>query len=312
MRSPIVVFLTALLMATLPWSAAFADTKCKRRADKQIAKFDSEVANSQQRFQGVWAERADGYLGSVSDPADRERLSREFAQLEAEYDFNAFLAQSRQLKSEMRAATAPDAQGPCKIDRRTDTFFDNTLDGLDELEEAALEALDDRIAIQSVGPKEGLVVLAMYIDGPMMRLTLDKRGSMTGARAFNNLPQGQFFRVIKLPAGEYQWTTMRFRRELTRNYWADSTTYYFDFRDAELAFRVEPGKLNFTGVLMYSARGNYAEADIKDRSSIVMRLMENRHPDLLAKYPSFNGAVPDDSYLQFFLDERRALQEAAP
>ncbi|MEO1035098.1 MAG: hypothetical protein AAFX44_05995 [Pseudomonadota bacterium] len=291
---------------------ADAQTKCQRRATKQIAKFDAQVDKLQGRYEEKHERLVTGYLDDISSTDERDRLAATFQAAIDEYDFDAFLANSRQLKDEIREATADGASGPCKVGDSTEDFFKRTVEALETYQDSALEALQDRIDIENVGPGEGLAVIAMYIEGPVMRLTLDKRGSMTGARAFNELPEGQFFRVIKLPAGEYQWTTVRSRRVFTYSYWADSTVYYFDFRDADMAFRVEPGKLNFTGVFMYTGSGQRARADLKDRSSIVMRIIENRYPELLERYPVFNGAVPEDTYLQFFVDERRQEQEAAP
>ncbi|MEM1262359.1 MAG: hypothetical protein AAGH76_08175 [Pseudomonadota bacterium] len=301
-HTAIAAFVCALFMAD-PVSAA---TKCQRIAIKQIAKFDKQLAKVQARFEERRNRLVDGYLQHIDDTDRRDALAADLEAVVDGFELDDVLSRSREKKSVLTEFIAADEPEACKAGDGSAYIFDRTIEVLGVNHETALEALQDRIDIETVGPNEGLVVLAMYIDGRVMRLTLDKRGSMTGARAFKNVKVGQFFRIIKLPAGEYQWTTVRTSEELTRSYFADRTLYYYDFRDRDLSFKVEPGKLNFTGVLMYSGSGY---ADIKDRTSIVMRLVENRYPEFLERYPAVNGLVPGDKYLDFFLSEKRSWQE---
>ncbi|MEM8984722.1 MAG: hypothetical protein AAGC71_17060 [Pseudomonadota bacterium] len=291
---------------------ANAQTRCERTATRQITKFDKQIAAADTRFSERRNKMIAAHLATVTDPAERERVEEAFTDVLTPYNFEKWLGNSRKQKAHVREKASDESAKKCEIGKSTAEFFDETVDEYEVFQARALDALEDRIAIETVGPDEGLAVMAMYIDGPIMRLTLDRRGSMGGGRLWKDLPQGQYFRVIKLPAGDYQWTTVRSMRVFTRNLWADSQVYYFDLREDDLAFRIEPGKLNFTGVFLFSGSAVRASAELKDRSSIVMRLVENRYPDLLEKFPVFNGAVPDDGYLQFFIEERRLAAEAAP
>lgn len=178
-------------------------------------------------------------------------------------------------------------------------------DNLKTLSSVLTEVRDDvmdRIGFESMEEGEGLAIIAFYAYGHVSSARINRLGGLTGSFEFEPIGNGEFIHIFKLRAGDYEWD--RVRQELWFN-----TTYVFDIARREMRFSVLPGKLNITGVFVYEANGNYASTSLSDRPAIVLRMIEQRFPELSDNFEFANGLVPEDKFIDVYLAEKRTFDQ---
>ena len=169
--------------------------------------------------------------------------------------------------------------------------------------EALRAEISDRLDLEKLADDEGLVIIAFYSFGTASSISINRLGAMTGGIDFGPVNNEEYFRVLRVKAGEYRWE--RIRQEL----WTGD--YFYDLGRRNLTFTVEAGKLNYTGVFIFRPSGNFARSSLNDRTSIVLLILKQRFPDLLERFELANGLIPDDRFMDFYLAEERRLRAEA-
>lgn len=161
------------------------------------------------------------------------------------------------------------------------------------------DAVRDRLDIETLAPDEGLVVISFYAYGTAQNITINRLGAIGGNIKFGPITDNEYFRVLKVKAGEYQWSQI-----WNLVLWWRTSLY---LKRGNFNFTVKAGKLNYTGLFIYRSSaytGQYA--NIHDRLSVVLTLLEQRYPELLDTYELTNGLYPDDRFIEFYMQEKEA------
>ena len=187
----------------------------------------------------------------------------------------------------------PDTSATSNWARRSSARLEGVL-------EDAREDFEERVGFESLKKNEGLAIIAFYAHGAVTSARINRLGALTGSIELDLPGRGEHVRLLKLPAGEYEW--QRLRQE-----WGFSK-YFFNLGHRDLRFTVFPGKLNVTGVFIYESQGRYASTSLNDRPAIVLRLIEQRFPELLDRFELANGMVPEDRFIDVYLAEKRSIE----
>ena len=165
------------------------------------------------------------------------------------------------------------------------------------------DSIKERLGLEKLGPDEGLVVILFYAKGFAETVIIDRLESLGGGITFGPISNGDYFRVVKARAGTYRW------HSVTNRTWNGRMTAYF--KESELDFKVEAGKLNYVGAFLYKSVGSgHFRMDVFDRVSLLLSLLENRYPELLDVYEIHNGLDTENRFLNFYLQEQRKHQQA--
>jgi len=168
--------------------------------------------------------------------------------------------------------------------------------------EARLEAIEDaiyeRLDLESLGPGEGLVAVSFRAEGYAENIVINRLGGVGGGIRFGPLRDEEYFRVLKVKAGDYEWN------KIWSSGWLYRTSMYV--KRGNFTFTVEPGKLNYTGQFLYRNswfKGNHAS--VRDRASVVLSQLEEHYPEVLEKYQISNGLGTDERFFKFYLNAKR-------
>jgi len=160
----------------------------------------------------------------------------------------------------------------------------------------------DRVTLRR---DEGLLVVHVRSNRPLVSMQI------SGARAAEDVPEGTHLRLIGVAAGSYRWSDVHLRER-----WP---TPRFRFPDADrLRFRVEPGVINYVGMVDVHRSGEFAvEINSIDRTAMALEELRRRYPDLCAKYPIVYSGSARHVFLERYLaataqrgrstDERKSL-----
>jgi hypothetical protein len=169
--------------------------------------------------------------------------------------------------------------------------------------EARLKAVEDaiyeRLDLESLGPDEGLVVVSFRAEGYAEHIVINRLGGVGGGIRFGPLRNEEYFRVLKVKAGDYEWN------KIWSSGWLYRTSMYV--KRGDFKFTVEPGKLNYTGQFLYRnswSKGNHAS--VRDRASVVLTQLEENYPEILENYAISNGLGTDERFFEFYLNAKRA------
>ncbi|QSX78704.1 alpha/beta hydrolase family protein [Agrilutibacter solisilvae] len=160
--------------------------------------------------------------------------------------------------------------------------------------------------VPALEPDEGLVVVVVDTHVSLGKVRLMRNGEVFGAAEMSELPLGRTFRLFKAKAGSYAWH--------------DATVGYSFWRlgdDDELKFKVEPGRINYAGDLMFRpgawySNGALASANITlaNRSLAAIDWLEAQHPALYVRFGLAYGGHYPDPFPDFY-KAQRALHPAA-
>lgn len=152
-----------------------------------------------------------------------------------------------------------------------------------------------------LGPNEGFVLVAVDTDVDVHRVRVNRDGKSWGDGVMSDLKAGQNYRLYVAPAGQYEW------RELQLLY----SLRYALKEEPEFKFKVEPGKINYPGDLVFRPTSLW-RADIRsaNRGLAAIDWLQANHPALLSGHAlSYSGRYPDP-FPEFY---RNALaSHAAP
>lgn len=152
---------------------------------------------------------------------------------------------------------------------------------------------------------EGLAVFRVDSDTDLSEIRLDRIGSVFSLPSLKRLSAGHYLRLLKLPAGEYQFDSLRLRL------FGGTQEYYWRFEDLPNSkFRIEAGKINYVGDVV-TRGGMYRTISVRNAALSAMESLEQDFPGLIKRYAvRYCGDMPDQFYP--FLVQQRAKFSAQP
>lgn len=271
--------------------------ECEALLAKHAARHRDDANQILHRYQSI----RDRSLQRAHE-TDRTNLRPAFRRLEKrallDDAYKVYVEEAIESMSEIRGD--PTAEIECASKRGIRETYEANLNRYEYIVETLGDDVEHRASLESLGSNEGLVVLAWNSNVHGGDVFINRLGSLGGVSIYPK-GAGETFVVLKAKAGEYNWD------RLTQKFF--NTRRIYEFKDEKLRFRVEPGKLNYTGVLMHEANyAGYFRAKLHDRLTIVLLVLEQRHPELLQKYEVANGLYPDDPFIDYYLSEKRAMR----
>ena len=163
--------------------------------------------------------------------------------------------------------------------------------------DAVSRAIEERLDLENIGPNEGLVVILFYASSNAENVEINRLGGIGGNIDFGPVTTGDYFRVRKVKAGSYRWDKVWNRT------WNGRISMYL--KNQEHDFTVEAGKLNYTGVFVFDNSSSMRwRADVRDRTSVVLTLLEHRYPELLKKLELYNGLDGDSRFIDYYFEQK--------
>lgn len=162
-----------------------------------------------------------------------------------------------------------------------------------------------------LAPDEGLLAVSFDTLNEVKSVRFGRRGGLIASGLLRDLEIGRTRRLFVVEAGDYQWSEVS-----VRFIFGDRAR--FDLSDdRELAFKVQAGRINYPGDLVFRMKG-VSRADIHsvNRSLHVLDWIEKDHPQLHARYGfAFSSDYPDP-FPDFYASERKkwgnATENASP
>ncbi len=166
--------------------------------------------------------------------------------------------------------------------------------------------LAEQKTIEPLDADEGYAIIALYSKGYTESVAL-KGSGLTNKYTFGPLNHSQHIEVIKMPAGRYTWDRVSERTgSLAQGNLLES---YMDIADLDLSFTIEPGKLNYTGLFMLERLGSVATIRVLNRTSIILKILEQDFPQYAEKFDIVNALYPNDHYIDFYLNHTQKVGE---
>lgn len=153
-------------------------------------------------------------------------------------------------------------------------------------------------ALEPLEENEAYVVIPLIVEGHIPDyIRLESTSSFGESYRAKDLVGGESFSVIKLPAGEYQWTRINMHNDR-----------FFDLEDNNFKINVKAGVINYGGHLKVKInyRFSTAQYNYMNRSSVVMDKLKQEYPEIYGSYPLiFAGHSPDPfiAYYQQLVEE---------
>jgi dienelactone hydrolase len=108
-----------------------------------------------------------------------------------------------------------------------------------------------------------------------------------------DVPEGTHVRLIGITAGSYRWDNVRLPSSNIR--------YRFPYDDA-MRFHVEPGAINYVGMVQVKGNGSYSlMVNSIDRTAIALAELRERFPELAEKYPIVYSGPARHEFLPRYL-----------
>jgi dipeptidyl aminopeptidase/acylaminoacyl peptidase len=152
-------------------------------------------------------------------------------------------------------------------------------------------------------PNEGLLLLAVDTNTRLLSADVSPQGSTVAIAKFGRAAPGYNARLFVVPAGTYYWA--RFNTTFNLRVTLDD--------DAEMRFKVEPGKVTYPGDLIYrwGAVGVYfAEIQLHNRGLHAMDWLDTNHPAIARQHAfTYSGHYPDP-FPDFYRRARAASADA--
>ena len=177
------------------------------------------------------------------------------------------------------------------------SYLERYKNRLEEVE----DAVRDRLDIENLGPDEGLAVISFFAHGHAGNININRLGAIGGNIDFGPIVDDEYFRVIRVQAGNYRW------HSIWKRTWDGKTTLHL--KRSKFDFSIEAGKLNYTGLFIYRApwiKGPHA--NVYDRTAVVITLLEQRYPELLDKFELTNGLDLDNRFIEFYQRAKEAAE----
>lgn len=267
----------------------------RAKADKLKRKFDASIDKLIQKA-----------VKNSAEPRSSEEVLRE--SVERIKEWHEFPAKQLAYvdKTIERYLTLPEDRGAatsCPDSYLTSRNYKVYLDGYDEVLDLVEDDVKARTLLEEIRDDEGLLVIAFNSTELDLRVLLNRKDATGGNIEFRPLRRGQYFRVVRAKAGTYYWDRIN-QSDYQYKRW-------FELNRFDLEFEVEAGKLNYAGVFMFEASGGRFHAILEDRLVITLAILEHRYPELIAQYEIANGLHPDDRFMDFYLAEKRIVDQGS-
>jgi hypothetical protein len=146
-------------------------------------------------------------------------------------------------------------------------------------------------SVPVLGRNEGLLVVHVESALPIRKLSIDQVPALTDLR------EGEHFSLLVVSAGRHHWSEIVVP--------AAEGDVRFRMSDEHWGFRVESGRINYPDQLV--VRGDVGKAHVeigggrRNRSALALRKLQERFPELLARYPPVYGGFTPDRYLEYYV-----------
>ncbi len=131
---------------------------------------------------------------------------------------------------------------------------------------------------------EGLLLIAVDSNIDLQSLRISREGMNLDVRNMRDLNKGRNSQLYVVPAGRYRWSRLN-----------TDINYYRLGDDAEYAFEVKAGVINYPGDLIYRRYGWFSsKTQISNRGLAAMDWLDKEHPSLFrVQRFEFTGHYPD-------------------
>ncbi len=146
---------------------------------------------------------------------------------------------------------------------------------------------------------EGVAVFRIDSDADLSEIRLDRIGSVFSMPSLKKLSAGKYLRLLKLPAGEYKFDSLRLIAL------GGMQEYSWEFDDQpNSTFRIEAGKINYVGDVV-TRGGLYRRISVRNAALAAMDTVEHDYPGLIKRYPvRYCGDMPDEFY-PFLIEQQQ-------
>ena len=159
------------------------------------------------------------------------------------------------------------------------------------------------VGLGGMGSGIGYLVLDIRTDTPLASVTIGgwKRIPL-------DVKAGAWLRVVEVPAGRYRWSRLELPEVFAASYGFSARPVPLEFEfpyDDDLAFHVEPGRLNYVGLIEVS-RSERFQLGIRviDRTAVAIERLREEFPAMVERYP----IVYAGAGRPVFLDRYRAAK----
>lgn len=162
-------------------------------------------------------------------------------------------------------------------------------------------------------PDEGILVVHVRTNTPVLLLEFG------WAPAASDLSEGEHLLLLAVDAGAHSWSQVTvdaatFSVVERRTASGEATLTYqqsargsgrLEFRGEKMGFRVEAGRVNYPGMLLLDRTAVYEmDAQLIDRTASALAQLEERFPELLARYPVVYTGQARHVFLDHYLTGR--------
>ncbi|MFC4701156.1 hypothetical protein ACFO4O_13360 [Glaciecola siphonariae] len=147
-------------------------------------------------------------------------------------------------------------------------------------------------SLQPLAKNEGYVVIPIIIEGYVpFDVKLEETKAFGESHKVRDLESGLNFSLIKLPAGEYQWSRINFR-----------SNHYFNLEEHDFELHVKPDVINYGGHFAIDINYRFATAryNYVNRSSSVIEKLNEHYPEIFEQYPLIFSGISPDPFIAFY------------
>ena len=274
--------------------------KCQKMLAKFAASIVEKGARAKQKHDQKVTDRILRHAAGYDDPAAEEaRMRRVIEKLVELYDLPEYQRVFIDEAAEEVLTFENDEKFRCPRRANVSSGFRRNVERYTDRLAEVEDAIDERLELENIGPNEGLVVILFYSSGYAQNVHINRLGAIGGDIHFGPVDNREYFRVLKVKAGEYRW------HSIWNKLWRGRMTLFV--KHSNLDFTVEAGKLNYTGVFMFSNKvWRHWRASMRDRTSVVLSLLEDRYPELLRQVELNNAVDGDNRFIDFYFREKLA------
>ena len=300
-----ILILIALLGLFATCNAAESEkdfAKCEKMLVKYADSTVEKAARAKQKHDKKIINRIAQHADDHADPSIEEvRMGGIINRLIAQYDLPQYQRVLIDEAAEEVLTLENDEEFRCPHRANANLAFKRNFERYEERLQKIENAVDERLELENIGPNEGLIVILFYSSGLAQNVQINRLGSIVGDIRFGPVENSEYFRVLKVKAGDYRW------HSIWNQYWLGGRRTLF-VKHSNLDFTVEAGKLNYTGVFMFNSNSwRRWTADVRDRTSVVLSLLESRYPELLSELEFSNAVNSDNRFIDFYFSEKKSV-----
>lgn len=296
--TPRILILILIALIASPLSAA-EQSRCQRKAEKMHSDFYARLDQIEQAYSQTQTETIEAGFALSPDGTEKTRMQSYIDQLISE----ARLKEKRTAWSvnadDFVAAIAQKdkASGNCRRFGQLRNSIDRASSEYENHHKRLNEAIERRLSLNSLEDDEGLVIVAITLQGYSERIHLSRLDKHSEHLKFGPLANENMFQVVKMKMGRYWWSGVMASG-------GKSPLKYELEKGNAAVLNVMPGRVNYIGVFAIERRGaSAARFEVVDHPSGVMKLYEQRYSELIGQYPLAHGLGGNIASLKSSNDE---------